>query len=188
MKRLLLVVGVVVLLGGCGTTVPLAGNGAPVENRSTSDAADTAGTRGAGGADAKGVGQGSVTQVQLSSNGASGSDAALASVQTRTIYFDYDSYTIRAEFQSVLEAHARALKADSTRKVQIEGHTDSRGGREYNLSLGQRRAEAVRRALAVLGVRDTQMEAVSFGKEKPAVVEDSEEAMQKNRRVELNYQ
>ena len=188
MKRWLLVLGVavLVLLAGCGSTVPLGGNGVPVDDRSTSDSAGGAGVRGGGsGADAKGVSQGSVASVQLSPRGA---DAALASEQMRIIYFDYDSYAIRPEFQSVLEAHARALMADGTRKVQLEGHTDSRGGREYNLSLGQRRAEAVRRALVALGVRDAQMEAVSFGKEKPAVVEDSDVAMQKNRRVELNYQ
>jgi len=71
--------------------------------------------------------------------------------------------------------------------VALEGHTDERGGREYNLALGQRRAEAVRRALAVLGVSDNQMEAVSFGKEKPAVPGSDEAAWAKNRRVEIVY-
>ena len=86
----------------------------------------------------------------------------------RIIYFDYDSYTIKPEFQSLIDGHARFLKANAQRRVAIEGHTDERGGREYNLALGQKRAEAVRRALGLLGVNDAQIEAVSFGKEKPA--------------------
>ena len=87
----------------------------------------------------------------------------------RVVYFDYDSFVIKPEFQALIEAHARFLKANRSRKVVIEGHTDERGGREYNLALGQKRAEAVRRALGLLGVADSQVEAVSFGEEKPAV-------------------
>jgi peptidoglycan-associated lipoprotein len=103
----------------------------------------------------------------------------------RTVYFDFDSYSIRPEFQTVIEAHARVLKADKAKKASIQGHTDERGGREYNLALGQKRAEAVRRALALLGVSDAQMEAVSFGKEKPAMLGGSDAAMEKNRRAEI---
>ncbi len=88
----------------------------------------------------------------------------------RIVYFDFDSFVIKPEFQSVIEAHARFLKANpQARRACIEGHTDERGGREYNLALGQKRAEAVRRALGLLGVGDAQVEAVSYGKEKPAV-------------------
>jgi peptidoglycan-associated lipoprotein len=105
----------------------------------------------------------------------------------RLIYFDYDSYVIKPEFQALVEAHAKFLKANSGRHVTLEGHTDERGGREYNLALGQRRAEAVRRALALLGVNDKQMEAVSFGKEKPAAPGSDEAAWAKNRRVEIVY-
>ena len=97
------------------------------------------------------------------------SDAA-PPTSARIVYFDYDSYVIKPEFQAVIEAHARFLKANATRaRSSIEGHTDERGGREYNLALGQKRSEAVRRALGLLGVTDSQIEAVSFGKEKPAV-------------------
>ena len=105
----------------------------------------------------------------------------------RIIYFDFDSYTVKPEFQSLLEAHARYLKASSARKVMLEGHTDDRGGREYNLALGQKRAEAVRRSLGLLGVSDAQVEAVSYGKEKPAVQGNNESAFAQNRRVELSY-
>jgi peptidoglycan-associated lipoprotein len=105
----------------------------------------------------------------------------------RLVYFDYDSYVIKPEYQSLIEAHARFLKANGTRKVNIEGHTDERGGREYNLALGQRRSEAVRRALGLLGVPDSQVEAVSFGKEKPAAPGSDEAAWAQNRRAELFY-
>jgi len=104
-----------------------------------------------------------------------------------TIYFDYNSFVIKPAAQTVVEAHARFLKSNTSRKLNIEGHTDERGGREYNLALGQKRAEAVRRALSLLGVTDSQMEAVSFGKEKPAVTGSDEDAWAKNRRAELTY-
>jgi peptidoglycan-associated lipoprotein len=105
----------------------------------------------------------------------------------RVIYFDYDSFSIRPEFQSAIESHARFLTADKARRIAIEGHTDERGGREYNLALGQKRSEAVRRALALLGVAESQMEAVSLGKEKPAQTGSGEEAFSRNRRAEVNY-
>ena len=105
----------------------------------------------------------------------------------RIIYFDFDSYTVKPEFQSVLDAHARFLKSHTATSETLEGNTDERGGREYNLALGQKRADAVRRALGLLGVPESQMEAVSFGKEKPAVQGSSEDAYAKNRRVELTY-
>jgi peptidoglycan-associated lipoprotein len=79
------------------------------------------------------------------------------------------------------------LKADAKRRVVLQGHTDERGGREYNLALGQKRAEAVRRQLTILGVSDAQQEAVSFGKEKPAAMGSDEASFAKNRRVELTY-
>jgi peptidoglycan-associated lipoprotein len=103
------------------------------------------------------------------------------------VYFDLDSFVIKPEFQSIIEAQARFIKTDRNRKVVIEGHTDERGGREYNLALGQKRAEAVRAALGLLGVPDGQLEAVSFGKEKPAVLGSDEAAMAKNRRAEISY-
>lgn len=103
------------------------------------------------------------------------------------IHFDYDSYVVKPEYASIVEGHAKYLKADRARKLAIEGHTDERGGREYNLALGQRRAEAVRQALGLLGVPDAQLEAVSFGKEKPVATGSSEDALARNRRAELTY-
>ena len=94
---------------------------------------------------------------------------------------------IKPEFQALIADHARYIKAQSGRKVAIEGHTDETGGREYNLALGQKRADAVRNALGILGVPQGQMEAVSFGKEKPAVAGTTDEAYAKNRRTEIRY-
>ena len=105
---------------------------------------------------------------------------------SKVIYFDYDSSVIKPEFQAVVDGHARLLRADKSRRVALEGHTDERGGREYNLALGQKRAEAVRSAMSLLGVPDSQVEAVSFGMEKPAAQGSDEASFAKNRRVEIN--
>jgi peptidoglycan-associated lipoprotein len=113
--------------------------------------------------------------------------AAALAMRERIVYFDFDSFVIRAEARPIIEAHGRRLRADTKLRVALEGHTDDRGGREYNLGLGQKRADAVRKALSLAGVADSQMEAVSFGKEKPAVPGNTEAAMQENRRVEINY-
>jgi len=106
----------------------------------------------------------------------------------RSIYFDYDSYSVKDEFKPVVEAHARYLSANKGRRIVIQGNTDERGGGEYNLALGQKRAEAVRKALSLLGVSDAQMEAVSFGKEKPKATGSDEAAWAENRRSDIVYQ
>jgi peptidoglycan-associated lipoprotein len=126
-----------------------------------------------------------VAQTTVGATGASLQAAAMAA--GRLVYFDYDSYVIKPEFQKLIEAQARYLASDSTLRVVLEGHTDERGGREYNLALGQRRAEAVRRALSLLGVSEAQMEAVSFGEEKPVAEGSSESAWSQNRRTEISY-
>ena len=136
-----------------------------------------------GAAGANGVGQRAISGVQADSFKAG---QAPANVE-RVVYFDFDSYAVRPEFNGLIDGHAKFLNGNSQRRVNLEGHTDERGGREYNLALGQKRAEAVRRALAVSGVSDSQMEAVSFGKEKPASQGSNEEAWAQNRRVELTY-
>jgi peptidoglycan-associated lipoprotein len=105
----------------------------------------------------------------------------------KIVYFDYDSYTIKPEFQSTIEAHAQFLKANNRAKLSLEGHTDERGGREYNLALGQKRADAVRQGLTLLGVNAAQVETVSFGEEKPAMQGNDESAFSKNRRAEFFY-
>ena len=120
-----------------------------------------------------------------SGSGSGAGGDALAAANARTIYFEFDSFAIRPEYQAIIETNARNLKANKNQRISIEGHTDERGGREYNLALGQKRADAVRKALSLLGVADAQMESVSFGKEKPAATGESEMAMEKNRRAEI---
>lgn len=165
------------LMAGCSSGVKL--DDVPVEDK---NATPTMGTN--GGANSGNTGQSGVAGVDL---GQSGRDAAGPEGVARVVYFDYDSYVIKADYQALIESNARFVKAVSNRKVMIEGHTDDRGGREYNLALGQKRAEAVRRSMGLLGVPENQMEAVSFGKEKPAVQGGSEDARAQNRRAELSY-
>ncbi len=106
----------------------------------------------------------------------------------RVIYFDYDSVVIKDEYREVIQAHAEFLKASKDAKSILQGHTDERGSRDYNLALGQRRAESVQEALALLGVDAGKLEAVSLGEEKPAQDGHDESAWSMNRRVEIYYQ
>ena len=107
--------------------------------------------------------------------------------RNQTYYFEFDQSSVSEQDMPAIRAQANYLLSHPDAKVRIEGHTDDRGGREYNLALGQKRAEAVRRALGLLGVTDSQVEAVSFGKEKPAVPGVDEVSMSKNRRAEISY-
>jgi peptidoglycan-associated lipoprotein len=166
-------------LAGCGSTVKL--DEVAVEDKA-GQAVASVDANALASSSAAGKSQTAVTTLAPAKPAAAG-DLMVAG--GRVVYFDYDSSAIRAEFQAVIEAHARALKSDKARKANIEGHTDERGGREYNLALGQKRAEAVRKALSLLGVPESQMEAVSFGKEKPAMLGGSDTAMEKNRRAEI---
>jgi peptidoglycan-associated lipoprotein len=103
------------------------------------------------------------------------------------VYFDYDRAEIKPEFVPVVAAHAKYLNGGAERKVRLEGHSDERGSREYNIGLGERRAQAVRRALMLQGVSEAQITTVSYGEERPAVQGSDEAAYAKNRRVELIY-
>lgn len=105
----------------------------------------------------------------------------------RSIFFDFDSFVVKPEFQSVIEAHGKYLVANPARRVTIEGHADERGSREYNLALGQKRAEAVKARLRLLGVAEMQIESVSFGEEKPRATGHDEASWAENRRADLNY-
>jgi peptidoglycan-associated lipoprotein len=106
----------------------------------------------------------------------------------RSVYFDYDSYLLKNEAKPVTESHAKYLSANKGRKIAIQGNTDERGGSEYNLALGQKRAEAVRKSLSLQGVPESQMEAVSFGKEKPKAKGSDEASWAENRRADIVYQ
>ena len=159
-------------VAGCSTTkldTPV-----PVESRTGS----SAGSAGTSGANTAGTSQTAVTPVDLSKD-------ANASGMTRVVYFDFDSFALKDEYRPTVEGYAKALSADRKKRLAIEGHTDERGGREYNLALGQKRAEVVARSLTLHGATDAQVEAVSFGKERPAVQGSDEAAWAKNRRAEL---
>jgi peptidoglycan-associated lipoprotein len=105
----------------------------------------------------------------------------------RSVYFGFDEFTVDGKYQKMLSAHASFLKQNTAQKIIIQGNTDDRGTTEYNLALGQRRSDAVRKSLALMGVSDAQMEAVSFGKEKPKAEGNTEAAWAENRRADIVY-
>ncbi|MBV9343783.1 MAG: peptidoglycan-associated lipoprotein Pal [Gammaproteobacteria bacterium] len=173
-RRLLIVVllALTMSVSGCASKRPKPGAGA----------GSTAGQTGpsAGGAGAPG------------SSVAGGSDEETAGPQagllaTRIVYFDFDSSEIKGAGTDVVAAHAKYLAANGSARVRLEGHTDERGSREYNIGLGERRAQAVRRALLLQGAGDGQISTVSYGEERPAVPGHDEAAWSKNRRVEIVY-
>jgi peptidoglycan-associated lipoprotein len=180
MKRILSICCLTVLLAACSSGTKL--NETPVTDIKGAPVGPAAAASAP--APAAGAGQREVTPVALDNQAINKAGPANTA---KVIYFDYDSFVIKPEFQGTVESHAKFLNADRARKMQIDGHTDERGGREYNLALGQKRSEAVRRALGLLGVADNQMEAVSFGEEKPASTGSNEDAWAKNRRAEIAY-
>ncbi len=185
------------LLAGCETTKLPDQPAAPVETRQPVSTSNGAGGMSANAAAAP---QSQVATVDLSRSGdnsgvagasargmagAAGGTAMMALPSQRIVYFDFDSYVIKGDFQPLLDGYAKLLATNPGKHVVIEGHTDQRGGREYNLALGQKRAEAVVKSLKLLGATDNQLEAVSFGEERPAAMGSDEAAWAKNRRAEL---
>lgn len=160
------IVGFSAVLAACGSSVKLD---------------DSAGTNvGAGGAGSAGIGSGGVGQ-----NSPFNPQSPLA--QQRSVYFDFDGYSISEQYRPVVEMHARYLAANPQQEVVIEGNTDQTGSTEYNLALGQRRSEAVRRTLLLLGVQDQQVEAISFGKERPKAMGNTDADHAENRRADFTY-
>jgi peptidoglycan-associated lipoprotein len=165
-----------VLLAGCSShkprpTTSTAGTSVPADQSQTSGA-DTSGAYGAAIANGSGEGVAGPSAGQL---------------KNRTVYFDFDSSEIRSDYTSLIAAHARYLASNASIRVRIEGNTDERGSREYNIGLGERRAQAVRRALLLQGVAESQITTVSYGEERPAVTGHSEEAWARNRRANIVY-
>ncbi|QEI08143.1 peptidoglycan-associated lipoprotein Pal [Pigmentiphaga aceris] len=173
--RTLTIAGLAAVLAACGSNVKLddANTTAPVENRS--------------GANASGANGRAVAPVDASRNGLDPLNDPRGVLAQRSVYFDFDSYVVSNQYKALVENHARFLVQNPSRRISVEGHTDDRGGSEYNLALGQRRSEAVRRALVLLGVRDDQIEAVSFGKEKPKAAGSDEASFAENRRADIVY-
>jgi len=108
--------------------------------------------------------------------------------QQRSVYFEFDSYTVPEQYRSVVEMHSSYLRGNTQQRIRIEGHADARGGSEYNLALGQRRSEAVSRMMGLLGVNASQIEAISFGKERPRAMGNTEADYAENRRADIVYQ
>ena len=179
MNKFFLSFGLAVLLSACASGVKL--NDVPVEDKSGSSVSAPAPEPTPAPAVAQAQSAVAPVSTVTSDNLAAGPNGV-----TKVIYFDYDSFVVKAEFQNAIEGHAQFLKNNPRAKVSLEGHTDERGGREYNLALGQKRADAVRCAMSLLGVPDSQMEAISFGMEKPAAQGSDEASLAKNRRVEIN--
>ena len=165
---------VLLLLAGCGKSeqrVPKTAEAVVTNDSGTAGgAANAAEAAGAGGDEAEGKG-GASTPAHVA----------------RVIYFDFDSSEIRPEFVSTIAAHAKALARNASVRIRLEGHTDERGSPEYNIGLGERRAQAVKRALLLQGVGDSQVATVSYGEERPAITGATEEAWARNRRVEFVY-
>jgi peptidoglycan-associated lipoprotein len=152
---------------GAGTVVPGAGSeGVPASSSS---------------------GEATVNTLPLPDSGGSSAAAQGGLLGRKVIYFNFDSSEIRAEFAEVIAAHAVQLAKKSALRLTLEGNTDERGAREYNIGLGERRAQAVRRALMLHGAPEAQLNTVSFGEERPAVEGEDEAAWAQNRRVELLY-
>ena len=164
----------VLALAACASSVPL-DDKAPVESRTPT----VPGGAGAAGGSAGGAAQSRVAPVDLSA-----AQQAAARLD-KVIYFDFDSFVVKEEYRGLIDGYAKMLNGDRKKRLTLEGHADERGGREYNLALGQKRAEAVARSLELLGVGSAQVESVSFGEERPAVQGHDEAAWAKNRRVEL---
>jgi len=167
-----------ILLAGCPkkpTTAPDTGAGTEVPGQT--------GGATTGAADGAGVGEART----LPGAGSEDADAAAAAAAAagRIIYFDFDSSEIRPEFATAIASQARRLAGNPTLTVRLEGHTDERGSREYNIALGERRAQAVRRALLLQGAGEAQVATVSYGEERPAADGSDEDAYAKNRRVEI---
>jgi peptidoglycan-associated lipoprotein len=162
-------------ISGCAHKRPIESSAA---NSGSSAAGAGAESSGATGDNAAGGARSAETEI------AGPQEGALA---RRIIYFDFDSSEIRGEGTDTVAAHAKYLTANPSLHVRLEGHTDERGSREYNIGLGERRAQAVRRALLLQGASDGQITTVSYGAERPAVAGSDEAAWAKNRRVEIVY-
>ena len=211
MKKILLTLLIALTVIGCATRKPAPisdGKKAQVEEKSIGGDASGggAGKGGAGGQDGGANGDAAGPDgirgttagaggTGVDGNGAAGAGGAVTpgvnatgNLAQRSIYFDYDSFNVKDEYKPVLQAHAKFLVENPSSKVYLQGHTDERGSREYNLALGQKRADAVRRIMAVLGVKDNQIEGVSYGEEKPKNAGHDDSAYVQNRRADIVYQ
>jgi len=187
MRNIAVATLVALFLAGCSTqpSQPTA----PIDDRSTTPGAAT----GAPGASTTGAGTGGVTGSAVPGAGTgAGTGTGAAALRDpsnilskRNVFFDFDSFVVKDEYKPLVEAHARYLAGNRQARATIQGHTDERGSREYNIALGQRRADAIKRMMTLLGAQDVQVETVSFGKEKPRNPGHDEAAWAQNRRGDI---
>ncbi len=179
MKKFLIAAAMVAALAACSTQPP-----APVDDQSSADAAAAAAKAG-------------TTTSGTTTSGLSGTSTGTGAVNPlrdpgnvlskRSVYFEYDSFVVEDKYKAQIEAHAKYLSGNRTAKVTLQGHTDERGSREYNIALGQKRADAVKRVLVLMGAQDVAIETISYGKEKPKREGHDEAAWAENRRVDIVY-
>ncbi len=168
MKKLVLPALLATLLAACSSTGPDATGGAAVEDRS-------------------GAGVATVTAPRAAGSGIAALTDPNNILSKRSVFFDFDSYVIKPEAKPLVEAHARFLVQNPQMKMLIQGNTDERGSREYNVALGQKRADVVKQALVLLGAKEAQIESVSLGEEKPRCDDASEACYAENRRGDMLY-
>jgi peptidoglycan-associated lipoprotein len=173
MKRIIPAVAVVLILGACASTDPA--KEVPVVDRTPATTATAAQTPTALPTDTRPV----VANPLTDPNNI---------LSKRSVYFDYDSNVVKDEFRNLIQAHTKYLIDNKNARARLEGNTDERGSREYNLALGQRRADAVKKIMVVLGVPESRLETISFGEEKPNASGHDESAWSKNRRTDIVYQ
>jgi peptidoglycan-associated lipoprotein len=180
MRAILLFAAAAIALAGCATQTPEGGTqpGAPVEG---------AGPGGKPGA----IQSKPVTPVEAGKAAGESPFAALkdpnSPLSKRSVFFDYDKFEIKDQYRPLVEAHAKFLRDNPTAKMLVQGNADERGSREYNVGLGQRRADSVKKMLTLLGAKDSQVESVSLGEEKPSCNEHNEDCWAKNRRDDMLY-
>jgi len=177
MKKFFVAAAMAALLAGCSTQPA-----APVEDQSAAAAAaaakDGAATSGTTTSGVSGSATGTGVNPLKDPNNI---------LSKRSIYFEFDSFVVEDKYKAQIDAHAKYLSANRSAKVTLQGHTDERGSREYNIALGQKRADAVKRAMTLMGVQDVVIETVSYGKEKPKREGHDEAAWAENRRVDIVY-
>jgi peptidoglycan-associated lipoprotein len=177
MKKFLVAAAMAALLAGCSTqpAAPVDEQSAAAAAAAAKDGAATSGTT------TSGV-SGSAT-----GTGANPLKDPNNILSKRSIYFEFDSFVVEDKYKAQIDAHSRYLSANRSAKVTLQGHTDERGSREYNIALGQKRADAVKRAMTLMGVQDVVIETVSYGKERPKREGHDEPAWAENRRVDIVY-
>jgi peptidoglycan-associated lipoprotein len=177
MNKILIGVLAALALAAC-TTTPKQEGGAPVDERTPGATTPGAATSGAATGSVAGTAQGGGTNPLKDPS---------SILSKRSVYFDFDAYAIKDDYKALLEAHARYLQSNRNARMTVEGNTDERGSREYNIALGQRRADAAKRMMLLSGATEAQIDTVSFGKEKPKNPGHDESAWAENRRDDIGY-